>query len=79
MVSYFETEGNNYNYEKGAYNTIDFTWNDKDKFLIIGESKGEFNGFQKNKVFNIKLIEQNQNVVYRQVEYSGKSIKIEIN
>jgi alpha-D-xyloside xylohydrolase len=38
----YEDEFDNYNYEKGAYSTITFTWNDKKKTLTIGDRKGSF-------------------------------------
>ncbi|UII77670.1 PA14 domain-containing protein [Flagellimonas sp. HMM57] len=55
--TYYEDEGNNYNYENGAYNTIDFTWDDKQRKLKIGKSEGAFNGHKKDKVFNIMTID----------------------
>ena len=50
----YEDEGVNYNYEKGAYSTIPFTYNDADKILTIGERKGEFDGMAKDRTFTIR-------------------------
>jgi alpha-D-xyloside xylohydrolase len=52
----YEDENDNYNYEKGAYATITFTWDDRKKVLIIGERKGSFPGMLPDRKFNIVLI-----------------------
>lgn len=53
--SLYEDENDNYNYEKGAYSTITFKWNEQNKTLTIGKRKGNFNGMIKNRTFNIIL------------------------
>ena len=40
----YEDEGDSYNYEKGVYSTITFSWNDKARKLTIGARKGDFPG-----------------------------------
>jgi len=50
----YEDEGVNYNYEKGAYAIIPFTYDDMDKTLTIGERKGEFDGMAKERTFTIR-------------------------
>jgi len=52
----YEDEGVNYNYEKGAYSTIPFTYNDKDKTLTIGKQAGEFAGMFHERVFRIVYV-----------------------
>jgi alpha-D-xyloside xylohydrolase len=49
----YEDENDNYNYEKGVYSTIDFSWNDAKKVLIINERKGAFPGMLTERKFNI--------------------------
>lgn len=44
----YEDEGDNYNYEKGAFSTIPIIWEDSTRRLTIGKRKGEFDGMQKN-------------------------------
>jgi alpha-D-xyloside xylohydrolase len=38
----YEDEGDGYDYEKGAYTTITFRWNDKQRQLTIGQREGSF-------------------------------------
>ena len=40
----YEDENDNYNYEKGAFSTIKFSWNDKKKQLEISDRTGSFPG-----------------------------------
>ena len=49
----YEDENTNYNYEKGQYAMIPFTYNDAENTLTIGDRKGEFPGMLKNRKFNI--------------------------
>ncbi len=79
---YYEDENNNYNYEQGKYNTIRFTWYDKENKLTIGESTGHFPGFVKKKNFRVVLITPPEtpggDVVMegRQCRYDGEKIEI---
>ncbi len=52
----YEDENDNYNYEKGVYSTISFTWNDAKKELTIGERQGEFPGMLRKRIFKIVLV-----------------------
>jgi alpha-D-xyloside xylohydrolase len=63
----YEDEGDNYNYEKGVYSTITFSWNDKARKLTIGARKGEFPGMLKSRQFTIVLPDGRQ----QQVSYNG--------
>ncbi len=49
----YEDENDNYNYEKGAYSTITFIWNDAKKILTINDRKGSFPGMLTERKFNI--------------------------
>ncbi|MBW4890756.1 DUF5110 domain-containing protein [Mucilaginibacter sp. HMF5004] len=51
----YEDEGDNYNYEKGAYATINFKWDNLHQTLTIGKRKGAFSGMLKTRKFNIVL------------------------
>lgn len=56
----YEDENDNYNYEKGAFTTITFTWNDARKTLTISDRKGSFPGMLSNRKFRIILVENNK-------------------
>lgn len=49
----YEDEGDNYNYEKGIYATIPFTWDDKAGVLTIGKRTGSFPGMLKTRTFRV--------------------------
>jgi alpha-D-xyloside xylohydrolase len=49
----YEDEGVNYNYEKGQYALIPFTYNDAAGTLTIGERQGEFPGMLRERTFRI--------------------------
>jgi alpha-D-xyloside xylohydrolase len=67
----YEDEGDNYNYEKGAYSTIEFKWNDSKQKLTIGAVQGEFPGMLKNRTFNVRIVGKDG---IRTVEYNGSEI-----
>lgn len=79
----YEDEGDNYNYEKGAYSTITFNWDNAKKTLTIGERKGSFNGMLTERRFNIVFISHDRStggeVISNQtkiVTYTGKRLQI---
>ena len=49
----YEDEGDNYNYEKGAYSTIPISWNDSTRILRIGKRAGSFTGMTKEHTFRV--------------------------
>lgn len=52
----YEDENVNYNYEKGAYSTISFEYDDAAKTLTIGDRSGEFPGMLTDRSFNVVLV-----------------------
>lgn len=57
VFTLYEDENTNYNYEKGAFSTIEFTYNDKTKILDIAKRQGEFKGMMKDRNFQIVLVQ----------------------
>jgi len=79
----YDDEGENYNYEKGQFSTIDLKWNDADKTLIVGKIKGEFPGMLKERTFKIVLVGNGKasgiteaKDVDKLVKYIGEEVKI---
>ena len=70
----YEDEGDNYNYEKGAYATITFQWNDKARTLTIGERKGSYPGMLQKRQFTIVTPNGKQKVI----EYNGQKMQVSI-
>lgn len=51
----YEDENDNYNYEKGAYATITFRWDDAARRLTIENREGSFPGMLQNRKFKVIL------------------------
>jgi alpha-D-xyloside xylohydrolase len=73
----YEDEGDSYNYEKGAYTTITFHWDNASRTLTIGERKGKFKGMLKQRNFRILMV--NGNAVGGDVEPSKFDATIKYN
>ena len=59
----YEDEGDNYNYEKGVYSIIQFSWNDKMHTLTISDRQGSYPGMLQNRQFVIILPDGKQQTV----------------
>ncbi|MCL2487118.1 MAG: DUF5110 domain-containing protein [Oscillospiraceae bacterium] len=55
--NFYEDEGNNYNYEQGAFTNIPFTWDETAKTLTIGARAGSFEGMLENRTFHIVFVQ----------------------
>jgi alpha-D-xyloside xylohydrolase len=51
----YEDEGDSYNYEKGVYSVIQFSWNDKSRMLTIGTRQGAYPGMLQNRQFTVVM------------------------
>jgi alpha-D-xyloside xylohydrolase len=58
----YEDEGDNYNYEKGAYSTIPISWNDSTRVLRIGKRAGSFTGMTKERTFRVMWVSSGHGV-----------------
>lgn len=70
----YEDEGDSYNYEKGVYTTIAFTWNDRSRTLTIGERQGSFPGMLQTRQFNVVMPDGSQQTV----SYDGKKMQVRL-
>ena len=68
----YEDENDNYNYEKGAFSTILFKWNEKSQTLTISERKGAFTGMLPMRNFNIIVLSSLNNEMTKSVSYKGE-------
>lgn len=81
----YEDEKDSYNYEKGFYSTITFSWDDSKKTLTIGDRKGSFPGMLSTRKFNIILAAQNNGysgmgtkTPFKTITYTGKKTIIKM-
>ncbi len=52
----YEDENDNYNYERGVYSQITFTWEDHSRTFSVGARQGQFPGMMINRTFHIVLV-----------------------
>ena len=69
----YEDEGDNYNYEKGMYSVILFSWNDKKHTLTIGARKGEYPGMLQTRTFTVVWPDGTT----KTVNYQGQEVNVE--
>jgi alpha-D-xyloside xylohydrolase len=79
----YEDENDNYDYEKGAYATVPFHWDDAKQTLTIGDRKGDFPGMLENRTFHVVFVDENHGTGVnpevrpdKAISYSGKQIVI---
>jgi len=78
----YEDEGNGYNYEIGAYSTIDVVWQDAPRRLILGARTGCFPGMAEQRAFRAVLHDSGGDVSsgagqVRSFLYSGASLTVQ--
>lgn len=71
----YEDEGDNYNYEKGEYSVIRFSWNDKSNQLTISQREGQYSGMLTNRTFIVTKAGSSQTTT---IKYNGKKITLSL-
>lgn len=69
----YEDEGENYNYENGAYSLIEMEWDDAKGTLTIGKRSGSFEGMEKERTFVVEVLG-----AQKSISYSGKKVVVKI-
>ena len=79
----YEDEGDNYDYEKGAYATIPISWDESKAVLTIGKRRGKFPGMLEKRTFRVVWVSPNHGAgipVAGQadaiVDYKGKAVSV---
>ena len=79
----YEDENDSYNYEKGAYATIPFLWDEASQTLTIGERAGSFPGMLESRTFRIVFVAGGHGIggaltqeADKTVRYSGKKVTV---
>jgi alpha-D-xyloside xylohydrolase len=80
----YEDEGDNYNYEEGAYSLIPLTWSETDRALTIGARTGEYQGMLTERTLNVVIVSRDKPVKLdfgrtpeKTVIYTGEEIKLQ--
>jgi len=81
----YEDENDNYDYEKGMYSTITFTWDDAKQVLTINDRRGSFPGMLSERGFSIVKVSNGNGIGMKTVEtyskvirYDGKKIEVNL-
>src|SRR5436190_2241105 len=79
----YEDENENYNYEKGVYSTVTFSWDNSKRTLTIADRNGSFPGMLESRTFNIVIVSNNRAVgentvaaADKVISYAGKKIVV---
>jgi alpha-D-xyloside xylohydrolase len=79
----YEDENDTYNYEKGAYSTILFSWDDGTHTLTIGDRTGSFPGMIEKRAFRVVFVSENHGAgggltenADKMVRYLGKEVSV---
>ena len=74
----YEDEFDNYNYENGAFSTIDFKYDNKSRQLTISARKGSYEGMIQNRTFRITVVTDGHKRDVKTVTYTGKKISVSL-
>ena len=79
----YEDENDTYDYEKGVYATIQFSWSDSTQTLTIGTRKGSFPGMLASRTFHVVFVGKNHGVggdltspPDKTIDYAGQEISV---
>ena len=81
----YEDEGDGYGYEKGAFSTIRFDWNDADGILTIGPRLGSWPGMAAERTFRVVVVRKgvatglDNASCDREVRYTGEKLTVDLN
>ncbi|MCM5527585.1 TIM-barrel domain-containing protein [Parasegetibacter sp. NRK P23] len=81
----YEDDGKQYDYEKGAFSTIEMKYSHSANTLSIGERNGSFEGMLKKRYFRIRLITPGKAQAFdanargqKEVVYTGKELTVRL-
>jgi len=70
----YEDENDSYNYERGAFATIPFLWDDTTQTLTIGDRTGSFPGMLPSRTFRIVVVRSNHGIGGDFTEHPDKTV-----
>ncbi|MGC4102815.1 glycoside hydrolase family 31 protein [Ferruginibacter sp.] len=74
----YEDENENYNYEQNHSSTIHFKFSAAKKTLSIDAANGKFDGMLHDRVFNIRLVNNNAPVKKQTISYHGEKTAVNL-
>jgi alpha-D-xyloside xylohydrolase len=84
-VTLYEDEGDNYDYEGGAYSEIPIHWDDRSGRLTIGNRRGRFPGMLEHRTFQFVIVRDGRGTgiassseLEATVKYAGKTTSVRL-
>ena len=74
----YEDAGDGYDYERGAFSTINIEWHDSSRQLILRDRRGSFPGMLTARAFRIRLPGESDSDNGRQLTYVGQEVVVEM-
>ena len=81
----YEDEGDTYNYENGAFSTIELHWDDAKKRLHIGKRQGAYASMPMKRTFSLLLVSEQQGTGVdssstgaKEITYDGNPLIVEM-
>jgi len=81
----YEDEGDNYDYEHGAYSVIPIHWDDKGRMLTIGNRWGAFPGMLEHRTFQVVIVRDGHGAGVAPssewdatIEYQGREVSVKV-
>ena len=74
----YEDENVNYNYEKGLFSMIAFSYDEGSRTLTIGQRQGEFPGMLRERIFNVIPVSPEGKGAGVKVNYDGSALTVRL-
>ena len=75
---FYEDAGDGYDYESGAFSTIDIEWHDSSRRLILRDRQGSYPGMLAAREFRVRLPGELDSDKGRQLMYVGQEVVVEM-
>ena len=84
-LSFYEDEGDSYNYEHGAFSLIPIHWDNESETITVGDRKGSFPGMLDHRTFRIVIVREGNGIGIgstplpdASIDYDGTAASIQI-
>lgn len=82
--TWYEDDGDNYDYEKGRYSTVEMKWDEKRRVFDIGDRRGNFCTLVPRRRLRLVVVSPENGIGdgvssrFKEVQYEGKRMKIRL-
>jgi alpha-D-xyloside xylohydrolase len=73
-----EDDNETYDYEKGAYSDITFSWNDDASTLTVGRRKGSYPTGERTRTFRATVVRDGEILEGQTVNYNGSEVSVKL-